>query len=336
MSRYEGGRSPDVRQSLKDVALRVPIAERRVGPQPVAPLLVLFPDTEQPVRRVILQRTQHDAVQDGENDRGSADAQPQSQHRNKREQRRALQRPQRITEVLEDGVHHSFLNAIIGSTRAARRAGSHVAASATSASSAVTVTKVNGSVGRTSYSWPARNRVNASAPTSPSTTPIATRRSPWPSTMPNRWNASEPLKTSSIVRTRPTGTNGSVSRITRASAAWTTAASPLVRTTTCVANQLPNSRVSAAGVCADGMKTVAGGGRPTNDRTSRTMPTTCRGCPSTDTVRPRGAGSARTRRANDSLTMTTGGAPAASAAVKSRPSITGVPSVRKNPGVMLR
>src|SRR5439155_9179986 len=146
MSRYEGGRSPDVRQSLKDVALRAPIAERRVGPQPVVSLLVLFPDTEQPVGRLILQRTQHDAVQDGENDGGSADAQPQSQHRNKREQRRALQRPQRITEVLEDGVHHSFLNAIIGSTCAARRAGSQVAASATSASSAVTATKVSGSV----------------------------------------------------------------------------------------------------------------------------------------------------------------------------------------------
>src|SRR5881296_3091978 len=57
MSRHEGGRSPDVRQSFKDVALRAPIAERRVGPQPVVPPLVLLPDTEQPVGRVILQRT---------------------------------------------------------------------------------------------------------------------------------------------------------------------------------------------------------------------------------------------------------------------------------------
>src|SRR5205809_5537139 len=171
MSRHEGGRSPDIRQSLKDVALRAPIAERRVGPQPVAPLLVLFPDTEQPVGRFILQRTQHDAVQDGENDGGSADAQPQSQHRNKREQRRALQRPQRITEVLEDGVHHSFLNAIIGSTRAARRAGRYAASAATAQSTRAAMRYASGCVDCTSYRRPRRTRVNPSAATTPKPTP---------------------------------------------------------------------------------------------------------------------------------------------------------------------
>src|SRR5947207_12201878 len=49
MSRHEGGRSPDIRQSFKDVALRAPIAERRVRPQPIVPLRVLFPDTQQAV-----------------------------------------------------------------------------------------------------------------------------------------------------------------------------------------------------------------------------------------------------------------------------------------------
>src|SRR3989442_947728 len=181
MSRHEGGRSPDVRQSFKDVALGAPIAERRVGPQPVVPPLVLLPDTEQPVGRFILQRTQHDAVQDGENDGGSADAQPESQHRNEREEGRPLQRPQRITEVLEDGVHHSLRSATIGSTRVARRAGTTQAASAKS--------------------------------------------------MRKRWNSTDPSRTSSMVRTRPSGTWGSVARIVLATIDFRAAGSPSARTT---------------------------------------------------------------------------------------------------------
>src|SRR6267154_5670486 len=74
----------------------------------------------------------------------SSRAQPEADRQNdgRGENRSSPHATQRDPEILQQRIHHSFLNAIIGSTRVARRAGTTQAASATSKSSTVTPASV--------------------------------------------------------------------------------------------------------------------------------------------------------------------------------------------------
>src|SRR5262249_27136788 len=77
---------------------------------------------------------------------------------------------------------HSHLNAIIGSTFVARRAGSQQASSATPASNVATMTKVTGSVTLTPNTKLLTNRVNAKAASKPRAMPINANLIPCPMT----------------------------------------------------------------------------------------------------------------------------------------------------------
>src|SRR5271169_130071 len=72
-------------------------------------------------------------------------------------------------------VNYSYLNATIGSTFVARRAGRYVAPIDTRASTAETVTKVTGSVAPTPNNKLDKKRENAMAAASPIPTPASVR-----------------------------------------------------------------------------------------------------------------------------------------------------------------
>ena len=96
------------------------------------------------------QRPEQHAVHDAEHGRVGTDGECQRQDPGGREPRTLAEGPDRVAEVGEESVHHSYLRATIGSTFVARRAGRKHATSATSRSSAVTAPKVSASVGCTS------------------------------------------------------------------------------------------------------------------------------------------------------------------------------------------
>jgi len=70
---------------------------------------------------------------------------------------------------------YSFLNAVVGSNPAARRAGSHEAITAMNRKNTDTDTNVTGSVGFTSTSMLVRMRVSANAANRPIAIPITLR-----------------------------------------------------------------------------------------------------------------------------------------------------------------
>src|SRR5213080_1984714 len=80
------------------------------------------------------------------------------------------------TERGTGGEDYSYRNATIGSTFVARRAGTHVATSATATSSSAVAANVTASLGATSNSIALSARVTPSAASSPSPTPTPTRR----------------------------------------------------------------------------------------------------------------------------------------------------------------
>ena len=77
-------------------------------------------------------------------------------------------------KFVEPVTHHSYLNATIGSTLAARRAGKKQAAKAVEASSSATEMSVTESVALVSKSKRAMNRVEKMAATSPIPIPART------------------------------------------------------------------------------------------------------------------------------------------------------------------
>jgi len=77
---------------------------------------------------------------------------------------------------------HSYLSAIIGSTRSARRAGMKLAAKATPVSSSAIATKVTGSVALTPYNRLVITRVTINAANNPIRTPANVSINPWPAT----------------------------------------------------------------------------------------------------------------------------------------------------------
>src|SRR5688500_18989607 len=74
---------------------------------------------------------------------------------------------------------HSLRNAVSGSTGAARNAGTQFATSVASPITTVTAASVQRSCGLTPYSNPVMNRVAATAPRSPTTSPTPATAIPW-------------------------------------------------------------------------------------------------------------------------------------------------------------
>src|SRR3989449_1926305 len=88
-------------------------------------------DLDQPVRSRVRQRPEQNAVDRAEDGRVRADAEGEREHGDEREAGAFGERAGGVTEILEQRVHHSYLKATIGSTRAARREGTKLASTVT-------------------------------------------------------------------------------------------------------------------------------------------------------------------------------------------------------------
>src|SRR5882762_6102505 len=168
-------------------------------------------ELHEPVRVGVWERIEHDPLQRGIDGCARADAEREGEYGDQREAGALRERAHRVAQIPKQSVHHSALSAIIGSTRAARRAGSQHATSATASNSTATVTKVNGSCGLTPTSSRRTTRVSAGASNSPAPTPSAAGIIPWRTTsrctvrwsppkairMPARTSAINPSATSS-------------------------------------------------------------------------------------------------------------------------------------------
>src|SRR5204863_541119 len=102
-----------------------------------------------------------------------ADAEGQCEHGDAREAGALRERAHSVAKVLQQRVHHSYLRATIGSTRAARREGTKLASAVTPSSTTVTNPKTRGSCGD---SWNNRGPSQlppARAITTPMTIPAA-------------------------------------------------------------------------------------------------------------------------------------------------------------------
>ena len=98
---------------------------------------------------------QQQRVDDAEDGRIDADPQAERQHDRRRKTGALLERAQRVTQVLKNGVHHrvpsySARKATTGSIRVVARAGMRLASADTTIRNAVTATSVAKSVGVTS------------------------------------------------------------------------------------------------------------------------------------------------------------------------------------------
>ena len=104
---------------------------------------------QEPSRIRVGKRPQEDAVDDAE-DRGvGADAERQRRHGDGGEAGVRGEAAQSVADVLQQCLHHSLLSAVIGSTRDARRAGSHAAANAAAASDDADAASATGSAALT-------------------------------------------------------------------------------------------------------------------------------------------------------------------------------------------
>src|SRR5438045_2783033 len=127
----------------------------------------------QPISRFVWQRLDQCRLGGGEDGRGSAQAEANRQHNRGGEHGSTPDLPDGVAHILQQRVDHSVLNAIIGSTRAARGAGSQHANSATPSNNEPTAPKVSGSCGLTPTSMPRTSVVSAGASIRPTSKPIA-------------------------------------------------------------------------------------------------------------------------------------------------------------------
>ena len=117
--RFEGG------QSTKRMIARAPI--EKIRRRRVRKSLLRLPDVLRQQHEFggarIWQRPEQDGVDDAE-DRGvCADANGDCEYCQRHETRRAAKRPNRVPNVLTDGINHWYLSASTGAICAARRAG---------------------------------------------------------------------------------------------------------------------------------------------------------------------------------------------------------------------
>src|SRR2546430_897970 len=170
----------DGRASGKVLRERAQVVEVRKGHAEVHAPEPGRHDLDEPVRSGVRQRLEQHGVDRAEDGGIGADAEREREHGDEREAGASREGADRVPEILEQGVHHSYLRATIGSTRAARREGSQQASTATAARITGTATKVARSVGETPYNCARSTRAPASAAARPAAvaTPIA--RTPRP------------------------------------------------------------------------------------------------------------------------------------------------------------
>src|SRR5439155_1370928 len=157
-------------------ALSPPIEEGWVRRRPECSLAALLGQHEQPILLGEGQRAKQHAVHHAEHGGVGADGECQGQDRRGREAGTLAERPHRVAEVGEDGVHHSARRATVGSVATARRTGTTVAASDATVSPMAAPAYAAGSRGPTPKSNARTPRARTAAPTNPNATPtIATR-----------------------------------------------------------------------------------------------------------------------------------------------------------------
>ena len=118
---------PDARgdgEPLEHGTVILEVAELRVCDGQLAPVpLICLRQAHQAVGLVVRQRLEQHTVNEAEDRRVGPDPQREREHRDGGESGALGERPACVPQVGEQGVHHSDLNATIGSTFAARRAG---------------------------------------------------------------------------------------------------------------------------------------------------------------------------------------------------------------------
>src|SRR5690242_1342867 len=193
------GRGPDTREVVRQRAQVVQVRKRDAEPHALEPR---GHNLHEPVRFRVRQRPEQHAVNGAEDGRVGADAEGEGEDGDGREGGALGERTDGVAQVLEQRLHvrlprfgvrgprfpsYSDRSATIGSTLVARRAGHHVAASATATSSTAVAAKVTASLGATSKSRDLRTRVTPKAPARPSATPSRTRRRFSRSSNPTTW-----------------------------------------------------------------------------------------------------------------------------------------------------
>src|SRR5438876_1113001 len=174
---------PDGRDSgevLRQRAQVVEVRERHAEPHASEPG---EHDLDEPVRSGVRQRLEQHGVDRAEDGRVGTGAEREGEHSDQREAGALGEGADGVAQVLEERVHHSYLRATIGSTCAARRAGSQQASRATPANTAATPAKVSGSVALTPNSRLVITRVSINAPATPASTPAPTTPIPWLTTI---------------------------------------------------------------------------------------------------------------------------------------------------------
>ena len=101
----------------------------------------------QALRLRVGQRLNQSSLGRSEDRSGRAQSEADRQNDGRRENGRTPHATQRDTEILQQRIHYSFLNAIIGSIRAARRAGKYAANAATAPSTSAAMRYASGCVG---------------------------------------------------------------------------------------------------------------------------------------------------------------------------------------------
>src|SRR2546425_10485376 len=145
-------------------------------------------DLEEAVRSRVRQRLEEHGVHRAEDGGVGADTEGEREHGHGGEAGALRERADGKTEILEERVHHSYLKATIGSTRAARREGTKLASTVTPSSTTVTNPKTSGSCGD---SWN-NSGLSQWPPARAITTPITIPAAP----------SDKPSSTTSLTRSR--------------------------------------------------------------------------------------------------------------------------------------
>src|SRR5208283_1650126 len=112
------------RERRKGVILFLPIAKIRIRDRAVLKVWLALAESDQLVCLRERQRIQQHPVDHGKQRRVGTDAQGQCQYSNSHEAGILPKHPQPVSQVLPGGLqHHSYLSAMMGSTRVAARAG---------------------------------------------------------------------------------------------------------------------------------------------------------------------------------------------------------------------
>src|SRR6185295_12245524 len=114
---------PDRGEVFEDGVLRAPVKKVWSSHLSLLSFSIDFLNSHDPIRVGIWQPSQHDAVDDAEDRSARADAETESDYRDRGERRAFEYSTKCKLKIFQYGFHYSYLRATNGSIRVARRAG---------------------------------------------------------------------------------------------------------------------------------------------------------------------------------------------------------------------